>query len=100
MFAKVNNIVRSEVKTSFYIKYKNIRILKPEITERFVRRNLYPMECRMRDMTYAGIIEVDVEVFYEDDSENFCRFIPKIEIGKIPIMIGSDFCWTSNMTDE
>ena len=67
MFAKVNNIVRSEVKTNFYIKYKNIRILKPEITERFVRRNLYPMECRLRDLTYAGTIEVDVEVFYEDD---------------------------------
>jgi DNA-directed RNA polymerase beta subunit len=39
------------------------------------------MECRLRDLTYAGTIEVDVEVFYEDENENFCRFIPKISIG-------------------
>lgn len=56
MKAKVNNIIRSEVKPKFYLKYKSIRILKPEITENFSKWRLYPMECRLREISYSGTI--------------------------------------------
>lgn len=95
--AAVNNIIQSEVHPSFRIKYKRIRVLKPEITENFYTRKLYPHECRLRDLTYSGIIEVDVEIIYDHEYYGFTKPINNLSIGRIPIMLGSDYCWLNGM---
>jgi len=57
------------------------------------------MECRIRDINYSGIIEVDFEVFKKDDN-GFCKIVKNIKIGEIPIMIGSEYCWLKNMNNS
>lgn len=80
-----NNIIDSEVDPSFYLKYLDIRVDPPTIEENMVKRYISPEECRIRNLTYAGDILVDVEYTRGRDviiSKN-------VLIGRIPIMLGS-----------
>ncbi|KAI5181852.1 DNA-directed RNA polymerase III subunit RPC2 [Nematocida sp. AWRm80] len=80
-----NNIIDSDVESSFYIKYKDIRVERPSIEEHMVKRYVTPEECRIRNLTYAGDVLVDIEYTRGKDivvSKN-------VLIGRIPIMIGS-----------
>ena len=95
--AKVNNTIISEVKPDFSIRYKAIRIKKPHICQNFITRRLFPNECRLREVTYSGSIEVDVEMVLDNEENGFCHPIKNLLIGEIPIMIGSDYCWLSEI---
>lgn len=97
--ANVNNKIQSEVKPEFTLKYKKVKVLKPEIAENFTKRRLFPMECRLREISYAGIIQVDVEIQFDDEQKGFIYQINDIPIGKIPIMVGSQFCWLNDMDE-
>jgi len=71
---------------------------------------MYPNEARLRNMTYAFTIHVDVEVDFvikvydEADSviyENTETLeIPKIYLGKFPIMLQSDMCILKGLSPE
>ncbi|MBU0963350.1 MAG: DNA-directed RNA polymerase subunit B'' [Nanoarchaeota archaeon] len=82
---------------SFRIKFTKITIKKPEVVEADgSRRKLFPMEARLRALTYAATIEVDVSVYVNDiQRESFT-----IEIGKIPVMIRSKYCHLYNLKEE
>ena len=46
----------------FYFKFTNITVGKPIVKEDgFITHKIMPQECRIRDMTYAAPITVDVE---------------------------------------
>jgi DNA-directed RNA polymerase III subunit RPC2 len=98
--ARVNNTIVSEVNPLFSICYKNIRLRKPDITENFTTRKMYPNECRLRDMTYAGALEVDLEIRFDDPNLGFRQLQRNLTIAKLPVMIGSQFCWLSEKNDE
>ena len=66
---------------------------------------MYPNEARLRNMTYATTVHVDVEIEMTypnpesgSEKENQPEFItrkgtrPRVYLGKIPIMVQSDFC--------
>jgi DNA-directed RNA polymerase II subunit RPB2 len=66
---------------------------------------MYPNEARLRNMTYATTIrvDVDVEMTYpnsetDETRDNYQPFItkaftiPKVRLGKLPVMVQSDFC--------
>jgi DNA-directed RNA polymerase II subunit RPB2 len=66
---------------------------------------MYPNEARLRNMTYATTIriDVDVEMTYpnletDQTRDNYQPFItksftiPKVRLGKLPVMVQSDFC--------
>lgn len=91
--AEVNNVVTSDVEPRVSIRYKNINVLRPVINDNFVIRKLLPWECRMRDLTYSGQILSDLEIELKHPEFGFCTHIAKVEIGKMPIMVGSDYCW-------
>lgn len=55
-----------------------------------MERPLIPQECRIRNLTYQGDIVVDFEYKYKEFYEK--KF--NIRIGKIPLMVGSDYCWS------
>ncbi|MDD5651014.1 MAG: DNA-directed RNA polymerase subunit B'', partial [Candidatus Nanoarchaeia archaeon] len=82
---------------SFKIKFSKINIIKPEIVEADgSRRKLFPMEARLRTLTYAASIEVDVSVYVNNvQRESFT-----IEIGKIPVMIKSKYCHLYNLKED
>jgi len=73
---------------------------KPIIYDELKEHFMYPNEARLRNMTYAITIHYDVEVdFYikgeEDIDENIpthTTTIPKVFLGRFPIMLMSDLC--------
>ncbi len=59
---KANNEIRADCDPSFYIKYTNIYVGRPEHEEYFTDdKNITPFQCRTRSLTYSAKIFVDVE---------------------------------------
>ena len=86
--------------TEYRIRFSPIKIGKPIINEADgIVKPMYPMDARLRNFTYAAPIYVDVE-------QEIANYSPKADtpeitklptlkdfnIGKIPIMLQSDFC--------
>jgi DNA-directed RNA polymerase II subunit RPB2 len=70
---------------------------KPVIYDEHREHYMFPNEARLRNMTYALTIHVDVEIVYyimnEDGTYAETRsLLEKIYLGKFPIMLNSDLC--------
>ena len=73
----------------FWLEYKAIRIGNPCIDEDLqIGVPTNPHDCRMRDMTYAAPIYVDIE--YTRGHERVRQ--TDVEIGRMPIMLRSSHC--------
>lgn len=79
-----------QIKTLYfrYVKYLDIRIGSPEIRDGQNKHSLTPQECRLRDLTYAAPIYVDIE--YTRGQEVLKQ--KNIQIGRMPIMLRSRNC--------
>lgn len=58
---------------------------------------MYPNEARLRNMTYGATIHYDMEVVYkftntDGTEEERTELIPRILLGRFPIMVMSDLC--------
>lgn len=84
-----NSQVRSDVDPEFYLKYLDIRVGFPErLDQEAANPSLTPQECRLRDLTYAANIYVDIEY-----KRGKSRVLKKGEvIGRIPVMLRSCRC--------
>lgn len=90
--------------------YDKIYITKPEITDKLSiennlkYRNLYPSEARLNNLCYSSNLYCDMEIEFiikkgkEDIKKSI--FYDKISLGKIPIMLHSDFCFLKNMPSK
>ena len=96
-----------------YIGGKNADKLyygKPVIYDDDSEHIMYPNEARLRNMTYAFTIHVDIDVefviksYNESDEIVFEHSetvtIPKIYLGKFPIMLQSDMCILKDLSPE
>jgi DNA-directed RNA polymerase III subunit RPC2 len=63
---KANSEIRSDYDPSFFFRFTDIHIEYPRANEDCMMRNIMPNECRIRDLTYAGEIFVDVEYIKGD----------------------------------
>lgn len=81
----------------FKIRFGRINIGKPEITEADgSKRPIYPMEARLRKITYYAPIYLEVSTYINDvQRENFLA-----EIGKMPIMLKSRFCHLNGLNQK
>jgi DNA-directed RNA polymerase II subunit RPB2 len=92
----------------YQVRFGDIYLSKPAIVENDGQvKPMYPNDARMRNLTYSSPLYIDVE-------QSFMRFNPKteemetedlpslkkIQIGKIPIMVGSNYCILSEITNE
>ncbi|KAI9499870.1 DNA-directed RNA polymerase III subunit RPC2 [Coemansia spiralis] len=86
---KANELVTSDVDPGFYLKYTGIRVGMPErLDPDAANRSITPHECRLRDMTYAAPVAVDIEY-----TRGKSRVIRKgVVIGRMPIMLRSARC--------
>lgn len=79
------------------IKIVDVNIERPKINEADGSvRDITPKEARMRDLTYSSEIKVTMTPIFEgvqQDSE-------EVTIGEIPVMVGSDLCWSSDWDEE
>lgn len=86
--------------TEYRIRFSPIKIGKPIINEADgIVKPMYPMDARLRNFTYAAPIYLDVEQeiahYSPKSNEPEITKLPTLKdfnIGKIPIMLQSDFC--------
>ncbi|KAJ8601877.1 hypothetical protein CTAYLR_002701 [Chrysophaeum taylorii] len=94
--AASNRIVRSEVDPNFFLCYTDVYVGSPSIEEdAFTTTEATPFECRLRDATYSAPIYVDVR--YRRGAQIVT--MPKVAIGRIPIMLRSSKCVLSGKSD-
>src|SRR3989344_821313 len=92
----VNEISETIDKEDFEITLGKIAVGKPRVIEADGSSSLItPSEARMRNLTYAAPVTLEITVKKDDqvDSE-------LVEIGKIPIMVKSKACNSNGMSRE
>lgn len=95
---KANRTVRSEVESGFWVEFTDIRVGTPDrndYSDFKARNDVTPMECRLRDMTYAAPVVVDI-VFPRDKKKVIRK---NVELCRIPIMLKSAKCCLANATN-
>ncbi|OAG41828.1 hypothetical protein AYO21_03831 [Fonsecaea monophora] len=96
-------IITSDIDPRFYVKYENIYIGKPcrnDEMEKFQLKEfrestVTPNECRLRDLTYAAPILVDIRYTKTRDAWRH-KAVP---IGRLPVMLRSNKCVLANKSE-
>ena len=91
-----------------FINFSNFHIHRPQIHENNgAIKLMFPQEARLRNFTYAGTMTIDMNiktiVRNGNDLENtdvYCKTIPNVHIGKMPIMLKSSVCILSQNHQE
>ena len=77
---------------------------KPVIYDDHNAHFMFPNDARLRNMTYGITIHYDVDVdfkyFIGDTLKEHSVLLPKIFLGRFPIMIQSDLCILNSLTSE
>ncbi|KAI9699343.1 MAG: DNA-directed RNA polymerase III core subunit ret1 [Candelina mexicana] len=93
---EANKKVLSDVEPKFFLKYTDIYVGTPERLNPEGEKQITPNECRLRDMTYAAPVFVDIE--YVRGKQVVKR--RKISIGRLPIMLRSSKCILTNRPEK
>ncbi len=91
---EANQKVTCDADPNFFLKYTDIRVGMPSVEEDLIVSPINPQECRLRDMTYAAPIVVDVE--YTRGKSLVRR--AGVVIGRMPVMLRSCRCVLTNKT--
>jgi len=83
-----------------FVTFENFNIYRPQIHENNgAIKLMFPQEARLRNFTYASAMTVDINIKYVVRSgenlqsvQTFYKTLPKIHIGKLPIMLRSNIC--------
>jgi DNA-directed RNA polymerase II subunit RPB2 len=80
------------------IRFENFKMYPPQIHENNgATKMMLPQEARLRNFTYASTMTIDIRIEYIVRNTNneptvLHKFLPKINIGKMPIMVKSSVC--------
>jgi len=83
-----------------FINFTNFKLYPPQIHENNgATKTMMPQEAKLRNFTYASTMTVDINIKYviRNTESMECattveKFLPKINIGKLPIMLKSSIC--------
>lgn len=83
-----------------FISFENFNIYRPQIHENNgAIKLMFPHEARLRNFTYAAAMTIDINIKYVvrsgenlDNVNTLYKNLPKIHIGKLPIMLKSNIC--------
>jgi DNA-directed RNA polymerase beta subunit len=83
-----------------FITFENFQIYRPQIHENNgAIKLMFPQEARLRNFTYASATTIDINIKYVvrtgtnlENTQTFYKTIPKVHIGKLPIMLKSNIC--------
>jgi DNA-directed RNA polymerase II subunit RPB2 len=92
--------IKKKHSLELFVTFDNFSIYRPQIHENNgAIKLMFPQEARLRNFTYASALTVDMNIKYivrtGKDLENiqtFYKKLPKIHIGKMPIMTKSSIC--------
>jgi DNA-directed RNA polymerase beta subunit len=82
------------------ISFSNFKLFPPQIHENNgATKTMFPQEAKLRNFTYASTMNVDIHIQYiirntesMDTPKIIEKTLPKINIGKLPIMLKSSIC--------
>jgi len=100
-YVKENDKYLLEVLLSF----DNFKVHPPQIHENNgATKTMLPKEAKLRNFTYASTMTIDIHIQYiirntekMDNPKLIQKTIPKVNIGKMPIMVKSSICTLSQM---
>jgi DNA-directed RNA polymerase II subunit RPB2 len=83
-----------------FITFENFHIYRPQIHEiNGAIKLMFPQEARLRNFTYSAATTVDMNIKYIvrngpnlENTQIFYKNIPRVHIGKLPIMLKSNIC--------
>jgi DNA-directed RNA polymerase beta subunit len=83
-----------------FITFENFNIYRPQIHENNgAIKLMFPQEARLRNFTYASAMTIDLNIKYLirsgenlNETKILHKTLPKIHIGKLPIMLRSNIC--------
>jgi DNA-directed RNA polymerase II subunit RPB2 len=83
-----------------FVSFQNFKLYPPVIHENNgATKTMFPQEAKLRNFTYASTMTVDLQLEYVvrntqnmDNPTIFTKTLPKINIGKMPIMLKSSIC--------
>jgi DNA-directed RNA polymerase beta subunit/intein/homing endonuclease len=83
-----------------FISFENFKLYPPQIHENNgATKLMLPQEAKLRNFTYASTMMIDLNIQYiirntekMDSPKIINKVIPKINIGKMPIMLKSSIC--------
>jgi DNA-directed RNA polymerase beta subunit/intein/homing endonuclease len=95
-FVEDKNQYLLEIQISFH----NFKLYPPQIHENNgATKTMLPCEAKLRNFTYASTMTVDIKIDYivrntenMDTPRVLTKTLPKINIGKMPIMLKSSIC--------
>jgi DNA-directed RNA polymerase subunit B len=97
----VNEVGEVEIETisgKYKIKLGKIEIGKPRVVEHDGSENyIKPMEARLRNLTYAAPLYLEMQIVDSDPSINRPF---KVHIGNLPVMVKSDICVLHNLNEQ
>ena len=77
---------------------------KPIIYDDNNSHYMFPNDARLRNMTYGITIHYDVEIdfiyYVKDERKEHSTILPKIYLGRFPIMLQSDLCILNTMNKD
>ena len=82
------------------ISFVNFKLYPPQIHENNgATKTMMPQEAKLRNFTYASNMTIDIQIEYVirntesmDNPKIITKILPKINIGKMPIMLKSSIC--------
>jgi DNA-directed RNA polymerase beta subunit/intein/homing endonuclease len=83
-----------------HINFINFKMYPPQIYENNgATKTMFPHDAKLRNFTYASAMVVDIQIQYiicnttsMDTPRIITKILPKINIGKMPIMLKSSIC--------
>jgi len=83
-----------------FITFENFNIYRPQIHENNgAIKLMFPQEARLRNFTYSAATTIDINIKYIvrngpnlENTQIFYKTIPRVHIGKLPIMLKSNIC--------
>jgi DNA-directed RNA polymerase III subunit RPC2 len=80
-------------------RYTNIWVGRPCVEDEYTTEDITPQQCRLRDITYAAPIYVDIE--YTRGREIVTRKGPNaVKIGRMPLMLRCNRCILHNKDED
>lgn len=108
IYQELNENKEYKYEAEIYLGGKNgdkLYFGKPIIYDKDREHYMFPNEARLRNMTYATTLHIDIDVIYkiklEDDKiEETHNTLKNIYMGKFPIMINSNLCILNSLDRE
>ncbi|GAX73919.1 hypothetical protein CEUSTIGMA_g1369.t1 [Chlamydomonas eustigma] len=97
-----NERVTCDTDPNFYLRFLNIYVGRPSVEEDMVATDITPQQCRLRDITYAAPITVDIE--YTRGKEIVVKRGRNgqgaVCIGRMPLMLRCERCVLYNKNEQ